>query len=954
MNVSTIDLAERYQSLGEINRGGMGRILKVRDLYSGELLALKMLISAPTNSEIIERFIREAQSLLAIDHPNVLKLRSFGMSEHGPFLCSELVDGQSLNEIVTRAFHKDPEGTNIPWLCEIFARLADALQICHEHGVLHRDLKPENILIERETNRPVIIDFGAAQIERDSATSLEEFAQTLTQTGMLVGTPAFMAPEQVDRGRFGPPSPATDLWGLAATLYFCLTNHTPFEKDSMLEQYAALLSSTPPPPKYWRASIPEYLNAVLEDCLRPDPAERLSLTSFRERINPRREDPSRPARTSRSSGWIRASSLFFLSLSISVLTFLFASSIFVAAPDTSSRLTPQELQELLDLEEYLLLRELDPSAIHPHSDKNSVQAHYLESPILSAGAASSRARQGLSLLRQAAAQSPERLQLEGLDPDLSGLLRFLRKKNGPAPRPWLRHPRLSQLVILLAKSKRTEALDAASSIQLLNPRNDRSIRNIEFQILVELFCAAIIDPDSQFKTREASLVSLVNLLDSPERISHWRDALHRQFAIAPKELRSRLFDVLKEHGFSELPGKTLSIPPQIIWQKYLDLQSRLLGDSFSSSLDRTRAELECARLNARCIEHELSDERFTPLSERVFSLISVRAARAETDPGTGARDQRILSALWDAIIAQSRVGNFDRVRVHAFDDIQALGLFDTFIENAVKNDPLDHALAQIWLGLHAVRAVRFKTLRVEQSPEKVNQAYLALARGLENDAVSTKIRAEAYRARAFIQSFFLDPAIASSLSEPLKERLGPVLSGALEERRTRVEDDYLKSIELGCDEPDEIYLDLAEHWIGLEPERRLELLELVVLHTQRRAAESHSDESSARQYAPTTAAETAFRLIAVALNRAELLTRHRDDKPSALAQLEIAGKQLKSMGPDNYLARERLSRVLCCFIEMNEAAAALTWIDKHCTYLAKTEQDNLRQMVKVAGPQKSQ
>ncbi|RMG07992.1 MAG: serine/threonine protein kinase [Planctomycetota bacterium] len=238
-----------------IAQGGMGAVFRARHTDTGEPVALKILLPEARQSEVRRRrFRREAELLAALDHPGIVRVLAHGEADGVDWLAMEFVEGPTLQ--------LDERGLRS--VVRAVAQVAEALSVAHARGIVHRDLKPANILI-RPDGRPAVTDFGVA---RDLGLS-----SSLTKTGTGVGTPLYMAPEQV-RGE--ETSPATDVHALGVILYEGLTGSLPWgaEHDNVVAATAAILSSRPPPPSKLRPGIPPALDAICLRCLAKDPRRR--------------------------------------------------------------------------------------------------------------------------------------------------------------------------------------------------------------------------------------------------------------------------------------------------------------------------------------------------------------------------------------------------------------------------------------------------------------------------------------------------------------------------------------------------------------------------------------------------------------------------------------------------------------------------------------------------------
>jgi serine/threonine-protein kinase len=246
-----------YEILGELGRGGMGVVYQARQTKLDRLVALKMILAVKLPGAE-ERFRAEARAVAALQHPNIVQVYEIGEHQGQPFLALEFVDGGSLA-------HK-LGGTPLPShdAARLVADLARAMSYAHGRQIVHRDLKPSNVLLARD-GTPKIADFGLARhLEGDG---------DRTQTGAIVGTPSYMAPEQA-LGGGKQAGPAADIYALGAILYECLTGRPPFCGATPLETARQVATDDPVPPGRLHPGTPRDLNTICMKCLEKSPARR--------------------------------------------------------------------------------------------------------------------------------------------------------------------------------------------------------------------------------------------------------------------------------------------------------------------------------------------------------------------------------------------------------------------------------------------------------------------------------------------------------------------------------------------------------------------------------------------------------------------------------------------------------------------------------------------------------
>lgn len=255
--------------------GSQGVVHRGRHSTLGTPVAIKFL-SAP-DPVTLARFQREAQVLATLRHPHLVRVVDLGQSEQGlSYLVMDFVAGPTLRDRVRSGGPLDPEHA-----IDLLAPIGDALAHCHSLGILHRDVKPENIVLAERG--ALLVDFGL--VRRDPARGLpggEDAAERLTQTGEILGTPSYMAPEQGDGAR-ASVGPASDVYGLAATLYFALTGEPPFAGGSLFATLNLLFNQPPPDPRQL-VPVPAPLAELCLAGLAKLPAERPSTTDFAKRL----------------------------------------------------------------------------------------------------------------------------------------------------------------------------------------------------------------------------------------------------------------------------------------------------------------------------------------------------------------------------------------------------------------------------------------------------------------------------------------------------------------------------------------------------------------------------------------------------------------------------------------------------------------------------------------------
>lgn len=261
----------RYHIIDKLGAGGMATVYKAQDTNLKRTVAIKLIRREAFGVEVLERltlrFEREARVLAQLNHPNIVKVYDYGEFEGAPFLVMGYLQGKTLKEI------EKP----LTWqkASKILLPIAQALAHVHNNGILHRDVKPSNILID-EAGQPMLADFGIAKLLENSDDA------TLTGTGIGIGTPEYMAPEQ---GLGQEVDGRADVYALGIVLYELVTGRKPYAADTPLAVLFKQMNDPLPPPRNFVPNLPEYVEKIIFKALAKKPEDRFNdMNAFAEAL----------------------------------------------------------------------------------------------------------------------------------------------------------------------------------------------------------------------------------------------------------------------------------------------------------------------------------------------------------------------------------------------------------------------------------------------------------------------------------------------------------------------------------------------------------------------------------------------------------------------------------------------------------------------------------------------
>jgi Tol biopolymer transport system component len=271
MTLEPGQMLAHYRLERKIGEGGMGVVYVAEDTRLGRRVALKVLPAEMAGDTARKaRFEREARAIAALNHPNIVTLHSIEEAGEISFLTMELVDGRRLTELLPK------DGLDLRRILEFSLAIADALVAAHQQGVVHRDLKPDNIMITLD-GRLKVLDFGLAKlgepVQETSNTALP--TASLTEEGKIVGTVAYMSPEQAEGKSLDHRS---DMFSFGVVLYEMATGRRPFQGDTAISTLSSILRDTPTPPQQINTSLPAHLGRIVRRCLAKEPERRYHST----------------------------------------------------------------------------------------------------------------------------------------------------------------------------------------------------------------------------------------------------------------------------------------------------------------------------------------------------------------------------------------------------------------------------------------------------------------------------------------------------------------------------------------------------------------------------------------------------------------------------------------------------------------------------------------------------
>lgn len=278
-------LGGRFRLVRQIGAGGMGRVFEAVDVTSGERVAVKLMFArTEADPKALLRFRQEGATLARLQHPNIVRVLDTVLEEHASCIAMELVEGTSLQEIIADEF------LPLARAMQLASQAAAALVCAHELGIIHRDIKPGNLLVTA-SDQVKVVDFGIARLLRPHPDGT-----ALTSTGMTLGTPLYMAPEQIQSGRVDGRA---DVYSLGAVLYHLVTGRPPFTGEDPLAVAYQHAHEAPLPPRALRGDLPEDWEALILKALAKEPTDRFQSAVAMQRAIMTLKEPAEVASTTR-------------------------------------------------------------------------------------------------------------------------------------------------------------------------------------------------------------------------------------------------------------------------------------------------------------------------------------------------------------------------------------------------------------------------------------------------------------------------------------------------------------------------------------------------------------------------------------------------------------------------------------------------------------------------------
>jgi eukaryotic-like serine/threonine-protein kinase len=275
-DLSASTTLSHYRLISKIGAGGMGEVYLAQDTKLDRKVALKILpADVASNNDRMERFVREAKSAAALNHPHIAQVFEIGEHDGAHFIAMEFIDGITLGDKIHR------ERAELKSLLKVLQQVAEGLSKAHSAGIVHRDLKPDNIMITGDGFAKVL-DFGLAKLVETSGPGLDQsegsngptnVMQLRSVPGMVMGTVGYMSPEQA-QGKTNQIDQRSDIFSFGCILFEAATRHKPFEGDSIIKSLHSLIYEPAPQIKDLNPSAPPELQRIVRRCLAKDPDER--------------------------------------------------------------------------------------------------------------------------------------------------------------------------------------------------------------------------------------------------------------------------------------------------------------------------------------------------------------------------------------------------------------------------------------------------------------------------------------------------------------------------------------------------------------------------------------------------------------------------------------------------------------------------------------------------------